>query len=219
MNNCKILITGATGLIGQAVIRKIQKEYSNISIVLLVRDKNKAVKLLGEESDNFFYLVGDVCSIIPTRLDIDYIIHGAGQTSSRAFINEPVETIITAFQGTKNMLDIAKLSNVKGFIYLSSMEVYGNPTTDEKIRETHSTNLDVMRVRSCYPESKRMCENLCISYMHEYGIAAKVIRLTQTFGPGVRYNDSRVLRIISLPSIAHRANSAKTLLSIPLSFL
>ena len=49
-----------------------------------------------------------------------------------------------------------------------------------------------MAVRSCYPESKRMCESLCASYASEYGVPAKVVRLTQTFGPGVAYNDGRV---------------------------
>ena len=49
-----------------------------------------------------------------------------------------------------------------------------------------------MQVRSCYPESKRMCENLCVSYASEYGIPINVLRLTQTFGPGVSYYDGRV---------------------------
>lgn len=192
MDDYKILITGATGLIGQTIIKKFQKEYDNVSIIAIIRNKDKAMKLLGKESKNLSYLVGDVCSITPKKLDIDYIIHAASQTSSKAFIDEPVKTIITAFQGTKNVLDIAKLSNVKGFVYLSSMEVYGSPLTDEKINEIHNTNLDTMKVRSCYPESKRMCENLCVSYMSKYGVPVKVVRLTQTFGPGVQYKDSRV---------------------------
>lgn len=186
----KILITGATGLIGQNVIKKLQNK--DVSIWAMVRNKKKAIELLGEENKRFSYIVGDVCSITPEAIDVDYIIHGASQTSSKAFIDEPVETVMTALQGTKNLLDIAKLSNAKGFVYLSSMEVYGSPSTDEKINETHSTNLDVMKVRSCYPESKRMCENLCASYASEYGVPAKVVRLTQTFGPGVKYSDGRV---------------------------
>lgn len=210
MDDCKILITGATGVIGQALIKRIQKEYVNVSIVAMVRNKDKAIRLLGEESKNFLYLVGDVCSIIPEKLDVDYIIHGAGQTSSKAFIDEPVETIMTAFQGTKNMLDIAKLSNVKGFVYLSSMEVYGSPSTDEKINETHSTNLNAMRVRSCYPESKRICESLCTSYMFEYGVAAKVVRLAQTFGLGVQYNDNRVFAEFARCAIEGRNIVLKT---------
>ncbi len=114
------------------------------------------------------------------------------QTSSKAFVNEPVETIMTAIQGTKNMLDIASKSSCSGFVYLSSMEVYGTPLTDEKIYEDRPSNLNVMEVRTCYPESKRMCENLCVSYSSEYDVPAKVVRLTQTFGTGVQYNDGRV---------------------------
>ena len=99
---------------------------------------------------------------------------------------------MTAVEGTVNMLEFARANNVRGFVYLSSMEVYGTPSTDEKIDEKHSTNLDAMAVRTCYPESKRMCESLCASYSSEYGVPAMVVRLTQTFGPGVEYNDGRV---------------------------
>lgn len=185
-----ILITGATGLIGQSIIKRLKN--TDAIVVAMVRNIDKAIKLFGEESDKIKYLVRDVKTVTPEAMDVDYIIHAASQTSSRAFISEPVETIITALQGTKNVLDIAKMSQVKGFVYLSSMEVYGNPLTDEKIDEKHDTNLDAMKVRSCYPESKRMCESLCVSYASEYGVPAKVVRLAQTFGPGVLYSDGRV---------------------------
>lgn len=49
-----------------------------------------------------------------------------------------------------------------------------------------------MSVRACYPESKRMCENLCACYMKEYGVPVNIVRLTQTFGPGVEYDDGRI---------------------------
>jgi nucleoside-diphosphate-sugar epimerase len=137
-------------------------------------------------------------------MSVDYIIHGASQTSSKAFVNEPVETSLTAIKGTLNMLEFSKVNPIKGFVYLSTMEVYGSPDTDEKIFETHSTNLDTMRKRSCYPESKRMCENLCTSYFSEYGVPTRVARLTQTFGPGVQYNDSRVFAEFARCAIEHR---------------
>lgn len=186
----KILVTGATGLIGQGLVKRLIDNGNYV--IAMVRNKEKAIEILGNESINLKYVVGDVTTFNPEKLDIDYIIHGASQTSSKAFVNEPVETIMTALNGTKNMLEIARLSNVKSFVYLSSMEVYGSPTTDEKIKETHSTNIDSMIVRSCYPESKRMCESLCTSYLSEYNVPTKVVRLTQTFGPGVQYNDERV---------------------------
>ena len=186
----KILVTGATGLIGKSLVKKLLMDGNNV--VAVVRNKERAISILGEETKNLEYIVDDVTTIKPRKYDIDYIIHGASQTASKAFVEQPVETIMTALNGTKNMLEIAKLSDVKGFVYLSSMEVYGYPTTDEKISENHDTNINPMSVRSCYPESKRMCESLCTSYFSEYGVPATVARLTQTFGPGVKYDDARV---------------------------
>lgn len=186
----KVLVSGATGLIGQSIVKFLMKE--NVHVIALTRSRERAESILGKENKMLEYIIGDVCDIEPQNLNVDYIIHGASQTSSRAFIEEPVETINTALLGTKNMLEFAKINNVKGFVYLSSMEVYGLPLNDLKIDEKHETTLDTMQVRSSYPESKRMCESLCVSYFSEFGVPAKVIRLTQTFGPGVKYNDGRV---------------------------
>ena len=72
------------------------------------------------------------------------------------------------------------------------MEVYGAPSEESKITESSPSELDTMSVRSCYPESKRICECLCASYASQYGVPAKVVRLTQTFGHGVEYSDKRV---------------------------
>ena len=89
-------------------------------------------------------------------------------------------------------MELAKKNQVEGVLYLSSVEVYGAPLTDELIPETQGCTLDSMTVRSCYPVAKRLCENLCASYASEYGVLGKVIRLAQTFGPGVGMNDGRV---------------------------
>ena len=184
-----VLVTGATGLIGSNLINYLLD--NNYKVIGLVRNIEKAKKKL-PENNNLSFVIGDITEPIDIPDKVDYIVHGASNTSSKAFIDEPVEIINTAIQGTKNMLELAKEKKVKSFVYLSSMEVYGCPLTDEKIYETHSTNLNTMSVRSSYPESKRMCESLCTAYYKEYGVPVKVIRLTQTFGKGVEYNDSRV---------------------------
>jgi len=130
---------------------------------------------------------------LPIRnLNVDYIIHAAANTSSKAFVEEPVDIIEQSVRGMSRVLELAKAIKVKGLVYLSSMEVYGVQRTDEKIDETHSADLDPLNVRSCYPESKRLCESMCAAYFAQFGVPAKVVRLTQTFGPGVRYDDRRV---------------------------
>lgn len=197
LNNKTILITGATGLIGYTAAASIlhySEEIENApKLIAVVRNVEKAKKMYeGFAGSNIKFVVSDICDKFEIDEPIDYIIHGASQTASKAFINEPVETINTAIKGTINMLELAREKQVKSFVYLSSMEVYGAPINDEKIDEKYSTNLDTMSVRSCYPESKRMCESLCASYYSEYGVPARVVRLTQTFGPGVTYNDGRV---------------------------
>ena len=184
-----VLVTGATGLIGSNLINYLLD--NNYKVIGLVRNIEKAKKKL-PENNNLSFVIGDITEPIDIPDKVDYIVHGASNTSSKAFIDEPVEIINTAIQGTKNMLELAKEKKVNSVVYLSSMEVYGCPLTDEKIYETHSTNLNTMSVRSSYPESKRMCESLCTAYYKEYGVPVKVIRLTQTFGKGVEYNDSRV---------------------------
>lgn len=190
-----VFITGATGVLGYSVVKYIcernEQFQEPVKILALVRDIDKAESIFGKIK-NLKFIVGDVRYNILIDDPIDYIIHAASQTSSKAFVEEPVETIYTAVVGANNILRIAKEKKVKSFIYLSSMEVYGYPITDEKIDELHCTNLDTMVVRSSYPESKRMCENLCKAYCEEYGVPAKVIRLTQTFGTGVSYDDKRV---------------------------
>ena len=77
-------------------------------------------------------------------------------------------------------------------VYLSTMEVYGVNKTHDKVDEEHESYLNTMNARNSYPESKRLCENLCASYYSEYNVPVNVLRLTQTFGPGIKENDNRV---------------------------
>ncbi|MDE7430350.1 MAG: NAD(P)-dependent oxidoreductase [Lachnospiraceae bacterium] len=194
-----ILITGATGLIGSLAVNALL--YANQVLGLgcrihaVVRNIDKAEKQYDKQLKadlGLRLIVQDICSFEQFSGNLDYIIHGASLTASKSFINEPVETITTAIKGTEHMLELARRKKVKSFIYLSSMEIYGTPDTEERITEEHESSLNAMVVRNSYPISKLMCENMCACYALEYGIKTTVMRLTQTFGPGVDYNDGRV---------------------------
>ena len=169
-----VMVTGATGLIGQALVRRLLS--LDCLVVAVVRNIEKAKTLFGKDR-KISYIISDVTELDVKEHDVNYIVHAASNTSSKAFINDPVGVINTSIEGTRRTLEIARLSNVKGYVYLSSMEVYGTPTTDEKIDEQHGSNLNTMAPRSAYPESKRMCENLCAAYASQYGVPAKVARL------------------------------------------
>ena len=181
LDNKTVFVTGATGLIGytfvSALLYRNLVYKSNIKVIALVRNITKARKKFAEQlkqSANIEFIVGDIENIPVINEDINYIVHGANPTASSYFVEKPVETINTAVFGTINVLQLAKEKNVEGMVYLSSMEVYGAPHTDDLIPETQGTTVDTMSVRSCYPEAKRLCEALCASYADEYKVPAKV---------------------------------------------
>lgn len=194
-----ILVTGATGLLGSLVVKSLlrwkRKQDKKIKVIAMVRSLDKAKKIFANEwidADLSMY-VGDVNRPLDIEGKVDYIIHGASATSSRYFVENPVETIYTALDGTRNVLELARDKEVKKAVYLSSLEVYGTP--DKKggyIKEDEYGYIDPTQVRSSYSEGKRMAECVCVSYAKEYGVPVTVARLSQTFGAGVDYNDGRV---------------------------
>lgn len=193
-----ILITGATGLIGMNLIHGIMSynelNNGNIKVLALVRNVNKGNSLFAEYIEkNWLQLVqGDILTPVSLEENVDYIIHGASVTASKDFVEKPVETITTAIDGTKNLLELAKCKRVKSMVYMSSMEVYGTPYDEAPLTEEKMGYLNPLAVRSSYSESKQMVENLCVAYHSEYQVPVKIVRLTQTFGPGVAVNDGRV---------------------------
>lgn len=192
------LITGATGLIGATLIKSLvcadKNKKLRIKIVALVRDLVRAKEKFENELSyaNVKLVCGTVEELPEIDGNIDYIVHGASQTASQEFVKHAVETINTSILGTMNLLKLAKKKQVKGFVYLSSMEMYGYPEKGHKVKEDEAGAMSPLNLRNSYPISKQMCESLCCAYAGEYNVPAKIIRLTQTFGSGINYNDTRI---------------------------
>lgn len=204
LNNANVLITGATGFIGRNLVAHILKTVPTCRIIAVAHSGEKAKKLF-HANDRLAFIEADVNKPVTVDREIDYIIHAASITSSKSFVDEPVDTILTSTNGTMNMLELARQKRVKGFVFLSSMEVYGAPATDDSISEDKTEcNIDTMQKRSSYPESKRLCEALCCAYCAQYDIPAKVVRLTQTIGQGIEYNDGRVFAEFARCAIENR---------------
>ena len=205
-----ILITGATGLIGFNLVSALTYVvlYKDIAlkIIALVRDEEQAKKRFHEiltAGAPLRFLVGDLNHIPTVEEKIDYIIHGGSSTASRYFSEHPVETITTNLNGATHLLELARKNQSEGFLFLSSMEVYGGIHCREKVDERHASFVDTMIPRSSYPEVKRMVESLCACYADEYGVPAKSIRLTQTFGTGIRKSDNRVFAQFTHSAMNH----------------
>ncbi|PIO83027.1 hypothetical protein BSQ39_05290 [Loigolactobacillus backii] len=212
-----VLITGATGLIGYHLVRTLllRNEIigSNIKVIAQIRNLEKAKSMYGQlfNDENLIFYVSDICDPISIEGKLDYIIHGASVTSSKMFVENPVQTIDVAYKGTKNILELAKEKKVRKVIYLSSLEVYGIVDMDHpEVTESDLGYIDILSPRSSYSEGKRMMECLARSYYSQYQVPVVIARLAQTFGSGVSFNDTRVFAEFARSAIYNKDIILKT---------
>lgn len=199
-----VLVTGATGLIGVSLIRSLLY-MGDIKVLAFVRNESKA-KSIYEQNSNLEIVIGDIINPIDIIETVDYIFHCASVTTSKIMVEQPVETLMTSIEGTKHILNLAKEKRCKSVVYISSMEVYGAfDNLDHEVTEDDLGYIDPLKVRSNYPEAKRLCENMCVAYLKEYGVPVKIARLAQTFGAGILPNENRVFAQFA-KSVIHGEN-------------
>jgi len=199
LKNSIILISGANGFLPAYMVETLLYLNSvknlNIKVVGLVRNRNKALDRFSNYQDrkDLKLLVQDVCNPIEYIESIDYIIHAASQASPKYYATDPVGTLNANLLGTHNLLTLANKHQLKGFLFFSSGEVYGQ-VDDSQIptQEDQYGYLDPTNLRSCYAESKRMAETMCISWFHQYGLPTKIVRPFHTYGFGMSLDDGRV---------------------------
>lgn len=189
----RFMITGATGLIGSTLVRCLLALDNGVSITIPVRNKEKAIAMYGADVSRLNIVECDLMEYC-TSLDeeFDYIIHCASPTAGKYMNEHPVETYELAVETTRALLQYARKHTINGMVYVSSLEYYGQNFDDQIITEDFQGYVDATSARSSYPMGKRAAEYLCASYALEYGMPAKVARLTQTFGAGVAADDNRV---------------------------
>jgi nucleoside-diphosphate-sugar epimerase len=197
--NSTILISGANGFLPAYMVETLLYLNTvidlNIKIIGLVRNKEKALVRFSQhkERKDLTFIVQDVCEPIDCVDKIDYIVHAASQASPKFYGTDPVGTLSANTIGTHNILQFARNNDIKSFLYFSSSEVYGQ-VDDSQIptKENQYGYLDPTNLRSCYAESKRMGETICVSWLHQYSVPTKIVRPFHTYGPGLSLDDGRV---------------------------
>lgn len=220
-NGKTVLITGANGFLPAYMVETLlylNDKFPNlrVTVIALVRNKVKAQERFLDyiNNDSLIFLEQDVTTPINYKGDLDFIIHAASQASPKYFGVDPVGTLSANVLGTINLMNLAREKNITSFLYFSSGEVYGEVVTSKMpVKEDNYGYLDPTVVRSCYGESKRMGENICVSYFHQYGIAAKIVRPFHTYGPKMQLNDGRVYadfvaNILNKENIFMKSNGA-----------
>jgi len=196
-----VLISGANGFLPsylvEALLHLNETKQLGLTVLALVRNADKARKRFAHHQGrrDLQLIVQDVSEplSIPEDLRVDYIVHAASQASPMYYSIDPIGTQNANIFGTTNLLRLAKEKNVKSFLFFSSGEVYGE-LREEQIptREDDYGSMNPMILRSCYGESKRMGENICVCWMHQHKVPVKIVRPFHTYGPGMDLNDGRV---------------------------
>ena len=187
-------ITGASGYIGSMLAAHLWGQDKNNRIIAAARNRKKAESILPKGTDILQADLSDRTETERLEIGCDYVIHCASVTQSAQMLSHPVEVVESIVNTTQNVLELAKRCRIKSMVNLSSMEVYGDIDCSDghRVSEEELGEIDLYKVRSCYPLGKRMAENICCSYFREYGVPVKTARLAQTFGEGVLPSDNRV---------------------------
>lgn len=140
-----------------------------------------------------FDIISGHISDIPGSKEADYIIHMASIASPTFYRKYPIETLDANVWGLRSLLDYYKDKDVRGILFFSSSELYGDPTPENiPTNEEYRGNVSATGPRACYDESKRFGETMCSLFASRYGMPIGVVRPFNNYGPGMRINDRRV---------------------------
>ncbi|MDR3466450.1 MAG: NAD-dependent epimerase/dehydratase family protein [Xanthobacteraceae bacterium] len=210
-----VLLAGGAGFLGRhfiAVFRRLNKDVLSTPCKILSVDNYITGQQLelyesGHHDPNVTDVWADVSAPLPVRHDVHFIIHAAGVASPAYYMKYPLETIESAVQGTKNLLELARKNPaIEGFLFFSSSEIYGDP--DPKAiptPETYHGNVSSVGPRACYDESKRLGETISTIYQQQFNVPVTIVRPFNVFGPGMRHDDRRVIPMFTYEALNGRA--------------
>lgn len=192
LRSARILITGATGLVGafltDCLLALSDQNALDLRLYALCRNAARAKERFGERVNAIAADVSEATALP----ECDYIIHAASNAHPKAFSADPVGTMLANILGVRNLLEHLRAQGHGRLLFVSTGEIYGdNPAIRDGFSETDFGKIDSMNPRACYPESKRAAETLCASYLSQYRVDSVVARLCYVYGPTITNENSR----------------------------
>lgn len=185
----RIVVSGGAGFIGSHLCDALLKQgHEVIAVDNLFTGTKRNIQHMAS-NPNFEFVRHDVTE--PILLECDQVYHLACPASPVHYQYNPIKTIKTNVTGTINMLGVAKRTKAR-FLLASTSEVYGDPLQHPQV-ETYWGNVNPIGPRSCYDEGKRVAETLTVNYKEQGHVDTRIVRIFNTFGPRMLFNDGRVV--------------------------
>jgi UDP-glucuronate decarboxylase len=187
-----ILVCGGAGFLGSHLCARLLREGKRVICLdnFCTSDEETVDAFI--ENPNFTLIRGDVAELdVDTFEPVAAIYNLACAASPIHYQRSPLDTLFTSVNGMEHLLRLAKRFNVRIF-QASTSEIYGHPTIHPQ-REEYWGHVNTMGPRACYDEGKRCAETLCYIYHDQYDVPVRVARIFNTYGPGMRMSDGRVV--------------------------
>lgn len=194
----RVLLSGATGLVGSFLVDVLLNKRIDCSVYALGRNEEKAKARFSKwEKDNHLIFIPYDINRPLVRDDlgtVDYVLHMASNTHPMQYSTDPIGTITTNIIGVQNMLEFAVEHRATRFAFTSSNEIYGENRGDvETFTEDYCGYINSNTMRAGYPESKRCGEALCQAYKTQKGLDVVIPRLTRSYGPTMLMTDTKAI--------------------------
>ena len=181
----KVLITGGLGVNGAVTARLLVRH--GFRPVLM--DNRADLTLMGDIKDHVDIVTGDICdaALLERAVDDYKVTHIAHLA---ALMPEPAEAnprlgVKVGFDGTINVLEVARAKGIKRVVYTSSKAVYGEINGDEGAPHYKPVREDYRKIPAdLYGSMKVGCEELGRYYRETYGIEFVALRFVSIYGPG-----------------------------------
>ncbi|MBQ6965134.1 MAG: NAD-dependent epimerase/dehydratase family protein [Bacteroidaceae bacterium] len=209
-----VLITGCAGFLGYYMMHFFAAEAEELGIKKIIGLDNFMlgypawVKKLEENPKveiQKFDIIKDKIEHIAGAEEADYIIHMASIASPMFYRKYPIETLDANIWGLRSLLDFYAEKSIRGFLFFSSSELYGDPDAAHvPTSEDYNGNVCATGPRACYDESKRFGETMCMLFAQKYNMPIGVARPFNNYGPGMRIGDKRVPADFALAVMQNR---------------
>ena len=185
------VVTGGAGFLGSHLVDcLLARGHKVIAIDNFVTGTVDNIVHLGGHPA-FKFIQQDVTEFIFLDGRVDYVWHFASPASPIDYLELPIQTLKVGSLGTHKALGLAKQKGAR-FLLASTSEIYGDPLVHPQPEE-YWGNVNPIGPRGCYDEAKRFAEALTMAYHREHGVATRIVRIFNTYGPRMRLNDGRVV--------------------------